>query len=608
MTFMAKAYMGLFVVLSSFWGYTPPIVSNPKTVFTQEDISFKMSLSKSSMGINERIRVDFVMNKDGDNFNPPSFEGFRVVMGPSQAISSSWINGVRSFSKTFSYTIAPINKGRFTIGQASIEIDGKTYKTTPEVVTVTDAVKKPSEDMTAEDVANESLHLVAEVSNPNPFLNEMLTVVYKLYVGPDISITNFRAVDNPTYNNFWNQDVPVTKYTFESGTFQGKPSQYVVLKRVVLYPQKTGTLSLEPLVLDITAEVPTNKRDFFGGRLYAQTNKTVTAGKKSIQVKALPEEGKPASFNGAVGSFDFFVRSSKNILNANESLQLSVEVSGSGNLKLFSLPELKLPAALEVYEPEFKEEVNSNLSGMKGKIRNQYTVIPAFKGKYPIPEVVFSYFDPKLKKYISLNSKPIVINVIEGPLQSDSGDNAATAANANVVNKQKVVASNDAFGFIKTTTQLVPINRKAFFNSPYFYALWLLPLLLIPMVLLVDKKQKEKQGDLSGMLSKRAQRLAKKFLSEAKAARGSKDLFYIALEKGLQLYVKGKLHIETANFNKAYLEQVFANKAISKPTIEAFILLLEHCEAARYSPFTAVEIEADYQEAIKTISQLDSQL
>ncbi|MFT4790516.1 MAG: hypothetical protein ACI9KR_000120 [Arcticibacterium sp.] len=600
MSLITKSYMNLFIALASVWalrGYTP----------VQEAVSFKMILSKSTMGINERIRVDFVMNKDGDNFNPPSFQGFRVVMGPSQATSFSWVNGVKSFSKTFSYTIAPLEKGAFTIGQATIDIDGNSYKTIPEKVTVTDAVKKPSEDMTAEDVASESLHLVAEVSNQNPYLNEMVTVVYKLYVGPDISVTNFRALDNPTYNNFWNQDIAVTKYTFESGSYEGKASQYVVLKRVVLYPQKSGELSIEPLVLDVTAEVPTNRRDFFGGRLFAQTNKTVTAGKRTIQVKALPESGKPESFSGAVGSFDLFVTSSKDILNANESLQAIVTVTGSGNLKLFTLPELKLPAALEVYDPEFNESVTTNQSGMKGKISNNYTIIPAFKGKYPIPEISFSYFDPNLEKYISLQSEPIIINVIEGPLQTNEKTKEENSEKASE-NKQALTVSQQAFGFIKTNTSLVKKTQKPFFSSLLFYVLWLLPLLLIPLVVFLIKKQREKQGDLVGLLSKRAQRLAAKFLSEAKQARGNKEDFYVALEKGLQLYLKGKLQIETADFNKENITRVFEARKVKQDSIQSFILLLEHCEAARYSPFTAVEITADYQEAIKTISELDSQL
>ena len=571
----------------------------------QDPVSFKVVLSKSSMGINERIRVDFVMNKDGDNFVPPSFEDFRVVMGPSQAISSSWVNGVRSFSKTFSYTIAPTRKGSLTIAQAQIEIDGKTYKTSAQKVTVTDAVKKPSEDMTAEDVANENLYLVAEISNANPYLNEMVTVVYKLYVGADISVTNFRPADNPTFNNFWNQDIPVTQYTFQSGTYNGKPMQYVALKKVVLYPQKSGELQLEPLVLDITAEVPTNRRDFFGGRLYAQTNKTVTAGNRVIEVKPLPEAGKPASFNGAVGKFDFFVRTSKNILNANESLQAVVEVTGNGNLKLFQVPELKLPAALEVYEPEFEEKITTNLSGMKGKISNSYTVVPAYKGKYPIPSVAFSYFDPSLDKYISLTAAPVLVNVIEGPTYNENPKNNNTTATTTI---KQAVAENNAFGFIKTKTSLIPVAQSRFFNSKSFWLLCLIPFAILLLTVLTHRLITTKKTDQVSALSKRAQRLAKKFLSEAKGKKADKDAFYVALEKGLQLYLKGKLTLDNADFSKENIHNIFTQKSISTETTGLLITLLEHCEAARYSPFTAVEIEEDYLNAISAISQLDAQL
>ncbi|NNM18766.1 MAG: protein BatD, partial [Croceitalea sp.] len=145
-------------------------------------VNFEMKLSKDKLGINERLRVEFTMNKDGDDFNPPDFTGFRVLMGPSQAISSSWINGVRSYSKTYSYTLAPTARGTFNIKQASIVIDGKTYKSLAKKVEVTAAVEKPNGQMTADDFASDNLHLVAEVSKTNPYLNEEISVVYKLYI------------------------------------------------------------------------------------------------------------------------------------------------------------------------------------------------------------------------------------------------------------------------------------------------------------------------------------------------------------------------------------------------------------------------------------------
>ncbi|MEX0363109.1 MAG: BatD family protein, partial [Allomuricauda sp.] len=343
----------------------------------EEEVTFEMNLSKEKLGINERLRVEFTMNKDGDNFNPPSFDGFKVVMGPSQSISSSWVNGKRSFSKTYSYILVPTARGRFNIKQATIEISGETYKTLPKTVEVTAAVDKPNDQKTVDDVADESLHLVAEVSNGSPYLNEAVTVTYKLYVGHSIRVTNYRSLDNPTYNNFWSQEIDVSKPKPINTTYNGKPYLSVVLKKVVLYPQKSGKLDIEPLALEIYVDVPTNRRDFFGGRIYTQTTKTVSAGRRTLSVKALPEAGKPANFGGAVGDFDFKVTTSKQKLNASESLQAKVEVSGKGNLKLFQLPEPELPSALEVYEPEFDEKVRTISTGMEGRVANNYTIVPS---------------------------------------------------------------------------------------------------------------------------------------------------------------------------------------------------------------------------------------
>ena len=444
-------------------------------------VTFEMLVSKEKLGINERLRVDFTMNKDGDDFNPPDFSGFRVLMGPSQSISSSWVNGVRSYSKTYSYTLSPTRRGKINIRQASIVIGGKTYKSLAKQIEVTAAVDKPNAAKTADDVADESLHLVAEVSKTSPYMNEAISVVYKLYVSPSISVSNYRPLDNPKYNNFWSQDIPVSVRNAKNGTYQGKQYRYVILKRVVLYPQKSGKLEIEPLSLDVTVDVPTNKRDFFGGRIYSQTNKTVSAGKRTITVKALPTAGKPADFSGAVGNFDFSVTASKTSLNASESLQARVEVNGKGNLKLFQLPEPTLPSSLEVYEPEFDEQVRTTLSGMQGKVANSYTIVPSFRGKYPIQPISFSYFDPKEGKYKTLTSNEILINVIEGPNSASNGNLTSQTGN-----RQTVVATGDQFNFIKLKPNLTAIGTNYFLGSTCFYLWLLLPLLLIPAAIILS--------------------------------------------------------------------------------------------------------------------------
>jgi hypothetical protein len=568
----------------------------------KESISFELNLSKDKLGLNERLRVEFAMNKDGDNFTPPKFDGFRVLMGPMQSISSSWINGVRSYSKTYSYTLAPTARGTFTIGQASIVIDGKTYKSLAKQVAVTAAVDKPSDQMTVDDVADESLHLVAEVSKTDPYLNEAVSVVYKLYVSPSISVSNYRPLDNPKYNNFWSQDIPVSIKNAKNGTYKGKSYRYVILKRVVLYPQKSGQLEIEPLSLEVTVDVPTNKRDFFGGRIYSQTNKTVSAGKRTINVKQLPEGGKPADFSGAVGEFDFSVTTTKTSLNASESLQAKVEVSGKGNLKLFQLPEPNLPSSLEVYEPEFDEKVRTTLAGSQGKVSNNYTVVPEFRGKYPIPPITFSYFNPKTEKYKTLSSDEIVINVLEGP-------NSASARNIpSATNRQTVVATGDQFNFIKITPNLNAIGDNYFVGTTRFWLWFLLPLLLIPIAVVLRKKRETIAGDVAGNKIKRANRLAKKYLSAARKSLGSKDAFYVALEKGLHNYLKAKLKIETSEFSKDKIETLLTQKEVDSSTKDGFIGLLKNCEMARYSPFSDVQMQQDYDKASEVISYLDKQL
>lgn len=568
-----------------------------------ETVTFEMNLSKDVLGINERLRVDFSMNRDGDNFVPPDFEGFRVLMGPSQSISSSWVNGVRSFSKTYTYTLAPTARGKFTIKQSTIVIKGETYKSLPKEVEVTAAVDRPDGEKTVDDVADESLHLVAEISKTSPYLNEAVTVVYKLYASPSIDVTNFRALDNPKYNNFWSQDIPVTKYDIQNTTYDGKTYRSVILKRVVLYPQKTGELEIEPLSLDVSLQVPSNKRDFFGGRIFAQTNKTVSAGNRTINVKPLPTEGKPADFSGAVGEFQFSVTTSKTHLNASESLQAKVAISGKGNLKLFEIPELNLPSSLEVYEPEFNESVRTNLSGMEGNVSNSYTVVPTFRGKYPIPSIAFSFFNPKTEKYQTLNSGEILINVLEGPT-SGASDNTGSVT----TNKQRVVATGNQFVFNKLRPNLSAISTQYFFGSTSFFLWWLLPVLLIPIAILFGKKREAIASDVEGNKIKRANKLARKYLSAAKKALGSKDSFYVALEKALHNYLKAKLKIETFEFSKDKITTLLNEKNVDEATHEGFVGLLKNCEMARYSPFSEVQMQQDYNKASEVISQLDKQI
>ncbi|MCF7559449.1 BatD family protein [Sabulilitoribacter multivorans] len=566
-------------------------------------VKFEAKVSKQQLGINERLRVDFEMNQDGDNFNPPDFANFTVIGGPNQSVSNSWINGVRTYKKTYSYFLAPKQRGNFTIAQASITIDGETYKTTPIRIEVTAAVDIPKDPNDPTYLASENIHLVAEVSKTNPYLNEAITVVYKLYVSPKIAVDNWNEIDSPRYNDFWSQNINTQGQKVQNGTFNGEDYRFLVLRKTVLYPQKTGKLNIEPLSLDIALRVPTNRRDIFGSVLMTRVNRTVSAGNNTINVKPLPEVGKPVDFTGAVGDFNFDVTPSKTSLDATESFQLKVNVRGNGNLKLFKLPKVSLPSSLEVYEPEHNENVNTNLSGMQGSISDSYTIVPQYKGKYPIPSISFSYFDLKTETYKRLSSDEIIIDVINGPTSGSSSNNAT--ANTN---KQAVVFNNDQFAFIKTKTSFSAIKQEYFFKTKLFWSLLLLPFLAIPLAIVVRNKKASRDADVYGNRIRKADKLARKYLSNAKKSLGKKEAFYIALEKALHNYLKAKLHIETSDLSKDKIQNLLSEKEVEDEVIKDFVSILESCELARYTPMDIVTMQEDYDKAAKTISLIDKQI
>ncbi|AEH00744.1 MULTISPECIES: BatD family protein [unclassified Lacinutrix] len=574
------------------------------TSIVTAQVEFKARVSKKTLGLNERLRVDFSMNQDGDNFKAPKFSGFNIVGGPNQSVSNSWINGKRSFEKTYSYFLAPERMGDFMIEEATIEIEGKTYKSSPIVIKVTKAIDKPKDPNSPSVVASENIHLVAEVSKTNPYLNEAVTVVYKLYVSPSTGVSNWRETKDPEFDDFWSQNINPKGLKAERGKYKGEDYQFVILRRTVLYPQKTGKLEIEPLQLEVTAEVPTRRRDIFGQRLMSKVLVNVSAGSRTINVKPLPEENKPEDFNGAVGEFSINLSTSKTALNASESLQAKVEVEGKGNLKLFEIPKLNLPGSLEVYEPEHNENVRTTFNGMQGSISDSYTIVPQYKGKYPIPAISFSYFDPKTESYKRLSTNEQIVNVLEGPVYGASDNNLVTQGSE----KQRVVLSNDQFAFIKTEPHFISKTQKPFFKSTAFWTSLLAPLLCIPLAIVFRRKRDERASDVVGNRLRKADRLAKKYLGAAKKSLGQKEAFYIALERALHNYLKAKLNIETSELSKDRISVLLTEKNVEQTVINDFISILENCELARYTPITTVTMQQDYDKAAKTINLIDKQI
>lgn len=564
--------------------------------------ALKASVSKNKLGVNQRLRIEFSTNNQAaDNFKVPNFTNFRIVSGPSQSVSQTWINGKFTFSKSYTYIIQPKRKGEFNIPAATIDIDGKKVLSNTIKIIVLSAVDIPKNPNDPNYIADQNIHLVAELSKSKPYVGESIYVEYRLYFSNNVGIYDNAITQNPQYNGFWNQEIKRNGTSVKKGKYNGENYRYAVLHKALLIPTKEGKLTIDPMKMEIIVAVPTGGADFFGNLSTKQIRKEFFSPKKTIYAKALPINNKPLNFTGAVGEYSFNVSLNKHTLKANESSQIKVAVRGKGNLKLFELPKITTPKELEVYQPERQERVSVTSNGLRGSVADTYTVVPEFKGKYKIPKTSFSYFNPKEEVYQTITTNDLYVDVLEGKELPISTDNKIT-------NKQEVKITGDDFKYIQTSSDFQPIITNDFFKSIFFYILLLLPIIIIPLAIYINRKREERDGDIIGNKQRKADRLAKKYLSEAQKKLGNKEPFYEALERALHNYLKAKLSIETLDISRDKITQLLEEKRVNIETIKNFIAVFNDCDFARYTPITKVQMKEEYEKAKQVITELDKQL
>lgn len=570
-------------------------------VLFAQDLQFTAVASKNKLGLNQKIKIEYTVNQNGtDDFTPPDFKGFKIIAGPSTSVRQSWVNGVSSYAQSYIYFLQPTAKGTFTIPNATITFDGVKYKSNSLTIAVTDAVEEPKNPNDPTYLAQENIFLVAHVSKDNPYVGESIYVEYRLYFSDKIEFSDAQFGDAPKYEGFWNQEIPINGYNREVGDFKGERYNYFTLKKAVLIPQKDGKLSIDPIDMDILVGVPTGKYDFFGYPLIQRTQAHYTSGAKTISVRPLPENGKPDDFTGAVGDYTFSVKSNKNTLGANQTATIAISVQGVGNLKLFDLPKLKTPADLEVYSPERKENIQTTLNGLKGSVTDNYALVANYKGKYAIPSVSFSYFNPKTGKYQTFNSEEFIIEVTEGT--------SSDTLQAGDVTKRRVTASGGDFHYIATQTKFTSAQRSDFYGSVWHYALSGLPFLCIPLFLLVLNRKKSRDADIIGNKIRNADRLSKKYLSEAKKHLGNKELFYEALEKALHNFLKAKLNVETSDISQDKIAEILQQRQVSDAAIYQFKEIINDCDLARYTPLVKSDMESELKKAGQVITLINNEL
>ena len=532
--------------------------------------SFTVSVSKNKIGVNEQFSLTFTVNESGDRFVAPDFSNFSVIAGPSTSSSTTIINGKVSKENSYTYYLRAKKVGIYTIGSASINVKGKTYRSGTSSIQVLQSTPNSSLSNSPEAKAKENVFLELELSNSNPYVGEQIIANYKLYFSQDIRSPEL--LENPSYTGFWHEDFDLGEnYPLKEVRKNGKSFQVATLKKIVLIPQRSGKLDIASMDLEVPLAIPTNQRDFFGRRRSRMINIICSTGNKIIQVKELPSTGKPSNFSGAVGDFEFSTRLDRDSIQTNESAILSMRVSGTGNLRMIDLPEFDIPIDVEAYEPKFKESIKLQKQGLTGFKRVEYLLIPRNRGTYKVNSGSFNYFNPKTKEYVTLD-RPSYTLTVEGEVNGTSG-----TVLLNNITKEDVSFIGKDILYIKTSLKDLKNSKKSFFGSYSFITLLIIPVILVlialTLIILLRKSIIDIEQWKKGTVSKQAIRILQ--------SNGANT--HTAIEQSLQTFFYKKWNLDRAQFDKERIEELLIENKVDSKIISDVIDILETCEMERFT-------------------------
>lgn len=589
----------------------------PVVVYSQQ---FNVTADKTTVGENERFQVYFTF-EGGDvnsvsNFRAPDMTGLKVLGGPNQSTSMQIINGRMSGSITYSYIIQAIKQGVFTIGSAYIDFQGKRYNTNPIKIQVVKSGTTTPQGDRAGGVSDEELaknvFILATADKNSVFLGEQVTVSFKLYTKTNIS--NPTASKAPTYNGFW-----VEKLDFENERnwriemYKGERYRVATLDKVALFPSKSGKLEITPYELDVPVIIQRKNRsrdlfdDFFNDSFFGRSQTVNFAAKSNalnITVNQLPETGKPESFNGAVGNFRFNSSIDKKEVEVNEPVTLKINISGAGNISLLELPEPKLPAGFEVYDPKTSENVSRN-NRITGTKNIEYLIVPRLPGEKFIPPFEFSYFDPQTKKYHTFSTERYEIKVNPGQgVDYSTGNSGFSKADVKLLNQD--------IRYIKTSDfNLQRISDNQLLGWWFWIGL-VIPVFGLFGFVMIKKRQDKLAGNMELVKFRKAEKAAKNRLKLAKKEldAGNKSKFYDEISNALNGYLEDKLNISRSEFSidKAIVQ--ITSAGIDSELVTNVKTVFDKCEFARFSPKVeglAAETEL-YDTTVNIIVKLENEL
>lgn len=584
------------------------------------DIKFTASVSKTEVGTTEQFEVTFTVNANGDRFTPPSFNGFLVVSGPNVSTSMSVINGNASSSMAYSYDLIAVKEGTYTIGPATIVVNGKKLSTNPIKIKAVkgQAVQQnnnaaaqsqngPNNGVTMHqpgtDIAK-SLFIKAVVDKSRVYLGEQITLTYRLYTR--VPLVGSEPEKLPDLNGFYSQDIknPDQNVHWRTETYKGVKYNVADMKQSILFPEHEGDITIDGMSMFFVVRESAASRDpfdqFFDS--YNDVKYKIKSAPVVVHVKPLPQ-GKPDGFGGAVGRFSISTGIDKKELKANEPLNYKIRISGTGNLKLLKPLSPEFPADFEKYDPKTVDTIAEKESGVSGSRVYTYLLIPRHEGNFNIDPVKFSYFDPSTGKYVTLPTKAFAIKVNKG--LSESNVTAYSGAD-----KQDVKMLNKDIRYIKTDGDDIIKKGEGFYGSGLYYSLLAFGPLLFLGALAYGKWDEKNNSDIVKVKSRKAGKIAAKHLASAQAqlSANNSKAFYENVFRGLYGYLSDKLNIAAADLNRERIATELKTQALDEGLINELLDTLDLCDMARYAPVSGISEQQMFDKAKNMINDIENKI
>ena len=587
------------------------------------------SVNKNRVGVGEQFVLTFSLNTNGSGFRAPSLNDFNVYSGPNQSTNMSFINGSMSQQISFTYYLAAKSEGKFTIGAASINSGGKTYTSKPIVIEVAKGNAPHSNNGQNQkgnsnqqnnsdeyDLGN-NLFIRTVTSKSRAYVGEQIIVSYKVYTR--INILDNAATKLPVFNGFWSEEILSgnRQAEFKQENIDGLQYQVAEIKKAILIPQHSGSLSVDPLVMDVVTRIKNKNRSndpfeqFFnmgGFGSYKDVKVSISSKPIKIDVLPLPEKNKPESFKGAVGDFSMEVniKPSNLKLKSNDAGNLIVTISGKGNLKLLEPLKIKSPSDIEMYDAKSTDKISTTSSGLSGKRSFDYLFIPRNPGKYTLESAPFTYFDPEKGNYVTLKTPDFNLDVERGTSSNNSANPIISSYNTN---KEDVKLLGNDIRYIKTKTNLTGISEP-FYGSIFFWILLLGPFIGFASFVTVQSIKNRNGGTTEyqqKMAIKKAQNQLK--LASVHLSQNNHELFYKEILNALDGFLSAKLLIPISELNKEKISEALQKRGANAELIYNLKNIVEKCEFAKYAQVKDNNsMQTDYTQAINIISTIEQNI